>query len=164
MMPKHGDWTRIERDANGYVIDPEGEKEYTDIDEPAPTPHDILKEAFAAWIPALGLAWWDITIRYYDDPTEVVNRFHNNTGVLRATCTTDWRYGEACIDVNLTGFQEMTPEQIERTALHELCHILVNEMREGELHHEERVVTALTKAFFWAIDAARDRDDASSDS
>ena len=50
----------------------------------------------------------------------------------------------------------MTPQQIERIAVHELCHILVNEMRESEMCHEERVVTMLTKAFLWVEAAAKE--------
>jgi len=43
----------------------------------------------------------------------------------------------------------MDGDEIERAVVHELCHILVNEMREDEIHHEERVVTGLQKAFMW---------------
>jgi len=43
----------------------------------------------------------------------------------------------------------MENDQIEMTIVHELCHALVNEMRKDGIDHEERTVTALTKAFLW---------------
>lgn len=116
---------------------------------------DQLKAAFDKWIKALGLAWWDIDIHYYDDPGEVVRLFANGTNdsVIAAFVDANWMYGTAVISVNLTAFTDMTPEKIDRIVVHELMHILVNEMRESELHHEERVVTGLTKALFWALEA-----------
>lgn len=118
---------------------------------------DTLKALFGQWIDRLGLAWWDITIRYYDAPGEIVERFGDQNGesLIAARTMVLWQYGTATIDVNLTAFEDLTPVEIERTVVHELCHILVNEMREGELHHEERVVTGLTKAFLWATAAAQ---------
>lgn len=117
---------------------------------------DLLKAAFAEWIPRLGLAWWDIEIHYYDDPGEIVRLFRqvDNGGVVPAFVDANWMYAEAKISINLPAFDELDADKIERIVVHELCHILVNEMREGELHHEERVVTGLTKAIFWVADAA----------
>lgn len=120
---------------------------------------DTLKTLFGQWIDRLGLAWWEITVNYYSDPAEIVRRFHQDEDRTVAAITlADWQYGIATIDVNLTAFDGMSPEAVEKIVIHELCHILVNEMREGELHHEERVVTGLTKAFLWATSAARKMD------
>lgn len=126
-------------------------------DNLAPTKFDLVKAAFAKWIPRLGLAWWDLTIVYYDDPQEIINRFRiiESGEMVPATVTAQWMYADAKISVNLPAFEYIDDADIERVIVHELCHILVNEMREGELHHEERVVTVLTKAFFWVTDAAR---------
>jgi hypothetical protein len=116
---------------------------------------DLAKAAFAKWIPRLGLAWWDIEVAYYDDPREIVDRFRvDEDGLVAANLTANWMYAMAKIQINLPALAHLSPDHIERIAVHELCHILVNEMREGELHHEERVVTGLTKAFFWVEDAA----------
>jgi predicted metallopeptidase len=46
-------------------------------------------------------------------------------------------------------WNKLTTDQRRALIDHELCHILVNEMREGDISHEERVVTGLTKAFLW---------------
>lgn len=115
------------------------------------TPLELIKAAFAKWIPRLGLAWWDIDIAYYDDPKEIIGRFRiiESGEIVPATVTAQWMYADAKISINLPVFDEIEPALIERIIVHELCHILVNEMREDDIHHEERVVTGLTKAFFW---------------
>lgn len=111
------------------------------------------KRAFGKWMEPLGLLWWDLTIRYYDEPIEIINRFDwDNDHITVARTLADWRYGTATIDVNVPALKDMSDEEIERVAVHELIHILVNEMREGDIKHEERVVTALTKAIFWIAD------------
>jgi len=113
-----------------------------------------IKAAFARWVERLGLAWWRVDVRYYDDPGEIVRRFHGNDERPAAACVVaDWRYAETTIDINLPAWTIMTDEEIERAAVHELVHVLVNEMHEGELHHEERVVTQITKAIFWTVAA-----------
>ncbi len=127
------------------------------IAAPEPTKLEQVKTAFAKWIPRLGLAWHDIEIVYYDDPQEIINRFRIiDTGeMVPATVTAQWMYADAKISINLPAFEFIESFNIERVVVHELCHILVNEMREGELHHEERVVTGLTKAFLWVEDAVK---------
>lgn len=116
-----------------------------------PTHLELIKAAFAKWIPRMGLAWWDIDIVYYDDPKEIIDRFRiiESGEMVPATVVAQWMYADAKISINLPAFEFIEPDRIERVIVHELCHILVNEMREGEIHHEERVVTQLTKAFFW---------------
>lgn len=117
--------------------------------------HEQIREAFTKWIPRLGLAWWDIEIAYYDDPVEILSRFRafDDSNVAAATVNVQWYYGKATIAVNLPALADLGQEQIERIAVHELMHILINEMREDGILHEERVVTQLTKAIFWVRDA-----------
>jgi hypothetical protein len=123
--------------------------------------HDFIRWAFNEWINRLGLAWWDIQVHYYDDPGEIVRLFRqiDNGDVVPAFVDSNWMYGSAKISVNLPAVLAMEHHEIERMIVHELCHVLVNEMREDEIHHEERVVTQLTKTIFWAMAAAkRERD------
>jgi hypothetical protein len=111
-----------------------------------------IKAAFETWMKPLGLLWWSIDIVYHEDPADVISYFKSEDGAMILGRTfTDWQYGQACIHINVPGFEGMDQEHIERVAVHELMHVLVNEMREGELHHEERVVTTLTKAIFWTV-------------
>lgn len=119
---------------------------------------DLLDQAFKKWIARLGLNWWDVEVHFYDDPGEIVRLFRqmDNGDVVPAFVDANWMYADAKISVNLPAFEDCEPDKIERIVVHELMHILVNEMREGELHHEERVVTQLTKALFWALDMAQE--------
>lgn len=122
------------------------------------TKQELIKAAFDKWIVRLGLAWWDIEIVYYDDPMEIINRFRQiETGeMVPATVTAQWMYADAKISINLPTFEYIEDDKIERVVVHELVHILVNEMREEDICHEERVVSTLTKAFFWVDEFARE--------
>lgn len=116
-----------------------------------------VRDALSKWVVRLGLGWWHVEARYYDDAKEIKRRFGGGKdSTVAARCYADWRYMEATIDVNLPAWKGRTDDEMERMAVHELMHILVNEMREGAIEHEERVVTTLTKAVFWVDAAARE--------
>jgi hypothetical protein len=114
------------------------------------TTKDIIKSCFDKWAKPLGLLWWHVDLVYFTEPADVIREFaFSDEEIVLARTYADWRYGTASIHFNVPGFDGLSLEEIERTVVHELVHILVNEMREGEMHHEERVVTGLTKAMFW---------------
>lgn len=117
-----------------------------------------VKAAFDKWLKPLGLLWWDVTINFHDNPGDVVRIFRDpgEDNTVAAKTYVSWIYATATIEVNLPAFEGLTQEEIERIVVHECCHILVAEMREGKIHHEERVVTGLTKAFFWVESATRE--------
>jgi len=119
---------------------------------------ELIDQAFKKWVERLGLMWWDVDVHFYDDPGEIVRLFRqaDNEDVVAAFVDSNWMYAHAKISINLPAFDEMEPREIEKIILHELIHILLNEMRQGELHHEERVVTGLTKAFFWVVAAVEE--------
>jgi len=110
-----------------------------------------VKKFLLKWLKPLGLLWWAIEVDYYSDPDEIMKNFKTDTSdvTLVMKVFADWRYSEAIINVNLLATRKMNDDKLERTVVHELAHVLVNEMREGEIKHEERVVSTLTKAFFW---------------
>ncbi len=76
-----------------------------------------------------------------------------------ADCTANWAYKRAEMTFYLPALQEMADLDVELVIVHELCHALVNEMREWGTHfnntdpelparrHEERVVTELALGF-----------------
>jgi hypothetical protein len=76
-----------------------------------------------------------------------------------ADCTANWSYKRAEMTFYLPALAEMADLDIELAIVHELCHALVNEMREWGPHfnnsdpdlparrHEERVVTELALGF-----------------
>ncbi len=111
---------------------------------------DLVRSLFDKWVAPLGLRWWNIETVYYDDPGEIIQRFRvDGENIVAARTFADWRYGTAKIIINVPALDGLIPADLEALVVHELCHILVNEMRENELHHEERVVTGLQKAFVW---------------
>jgi hypothetical protein len=113
---------------------------------------ETIKRLFSLWAHRLGLGWWHIDTIYRDDPQSIIDHFRTDENELvLAVAYADWRYGTAKIDINLPAFVGMAEDEMERAIVHELMHVLVNEMREGEIHHEERVVTGLTKAIFWTL-------------
>jgi hypothetical protein len=107
------------------------------------------------WAKPLGLKWWEISICYVYDPASVLSHFRNDDGVTFFKVYPDWRYMTAKIYANAPEVESLDDYQLEKFVLHELCHILVHEMREGEIHHEERVVTTLQHAFMWTWRAGK---------
>lgn len=116
-----------------------------------------IKGYLIKWIEPLGLRWWDIETVYHYEPE--ADYFKEDGSRLLAKTTVQWEYAQAIINFNLTAWRGLSEREIERNVIHELVHILVNEMREGELHHEERVVTGLTRAFLWVYEVFRKEDE-----
>lgn len=110
-----------------------------------------LRKLAEKWIGPLGLKWWTIEHRYHDDQEAFLKE--NGDRVLMFVCA-DWRYRTASIDVNLVLVADRSAAQLEKDYVHELMHILLNEMRmtcvEPDFHeHEERVAQTLADAILW---------------
>ena len=101
----------------------------------------VVREKLTRWQKPMGLLWWRITVHYYDDPVQVLRIFGGVEGdrIVPAITTADWVYGIATVSVNMLAVAKMDDTEIEAMVVHELCHILVNEMRENEIHHEEQI-------------------------
>lgn len=110
-----------------------------------------IQKYLKKWMKPLGLLWWDITVVYYDDPNEISKTFSNPGGSLTSIAKTEvkWEYGLAILSINLPEWIDLTDRDTESYLVHELMHILVNEMHEKGTKHEERVVVGLQKAFMW---------------
>lgn len=111
-----------------------------------------LKERFSWWVKNTGLGWWKVDI-LYDDDRQKYEGENGYEAIMR--CFADWRYGTAQVYVNVAMAKTQDKEELEMCVVHELMHVFLNEMREGELHHEERVATTLAKAFLWCIDGVK---------
>lgn len=109
-----------------------------------------IKKICNKWIYRLGLRWWEVEVHYVEDPQDVIDIFKTNDNeIVIGRTYVDWKYMSANVYLNIPSMLNMTHNQIERIIVHELLHVLVNEMREDGIDHEERVVTLLTKAVFW---------------
>jgi len=94
----------------------------------------------------MGLGFYSVDLNFYDKEKEF-RKAGGNVAVFRVWA--DWRYLSASIAVNVKAVARLDDDELERAVVHELIHVLVNEMREPGIDHEERVVTMLSKAFFW---------------
>ena len=113
----------------------------------------IIQKCLNEWTYRLGLRWWEITVTWYKKPKAIRRYFGcKKYEMVIARTFADWRYGTASIHVNLSAFDGMNDKKIESVVIHELCHVLVNELQSGGIDHEERVVTGLQKAFVWTRD------------
>lgn len=109
----------------------------------------LVRTAMDKWTYRLGLRWWNVEAYCYKGKRARKFFKSDDDSTILARTFADWRYSEAVVYFNLPALRDMSVEEIERTVVHELCHVLVNEMRSGDIDHEERVVTGLTKAFQW---------------
>ena len=107
------------------------------------------------WRVPLGIKWWSVNF-YYEREYAKDDDKHDSchTG---ATCKVQWPYKTAQITFYLPALDTLDDEELERTVVHELIHILVNEMRDFDegANHEERVVSDLTSAVFWIRDKCK---------
>lgn len=96
------------------------------------------------WSSPLRLFEWDITWKYVDGDL-VVNGALAADAV--ASAEVDWRYRYATIQWNLRLVADQSDDELERVFVHEVMHLVVNEMRQDDLHHEERVCQTLALCF-----------------
>lgn len=109
------------------------------------------------WLQPLGLLWWKIDVTW-DKATICDDKGPDREHCL-AHVHVQWEYLQAAITFHLFKILDENDENLERIVVHELCHILVKEMRapiapSDEVNdewrkHEERVVSALASAFLW---------------
>jgi len=107
-----------------------------------------VRRVFDKWMEPLGLLWWTILVDYNEGREDFQNE--DNTEIV-CNVQMRWEYLEALITVNVGCTAQLSDAELERSLVHELVHILIAEMQgePGEVKHQERVVTLLTKAFFW---------------
>jgi len=97
------------------------------------------------WIKVLGLDRCQLTIDFSDEAKVSEDGMH-----VIAETSASWQYNAALVIFYLANFDKIKPDRLEMAIIHELVHILVNEMRSytasDGVCHEERVVCGLTDA------------------
>jgi predicted metallopeptidase len=105
------------------------------------------------WVKLLGLDRCTLTIEFSDES----KTSEEGMSVIAET-SASWQYNAAYIIFYLANFNKVKPDRIEMAIIHELIHILVNEMRNYSAsdgtEHEERVVCSLTDAVLNAYNHA----------
>ena len=111
---------------------------------------------FDWWEPVLGLRFWRVERFYHREPSDIFESGEANSGTA-AVIWAKWQYIEARIDINTPLLPEFDDDRLEDVIVHELCHALVNELKEPDPDgkHEERVVSHLSAAFRQVRDRAR---------
>ena len=113
----------------------------------------LLGRSKVFWEHWLGLEYW--TVNAYLKPGKPRGR---NGEHLFGLCHVSWEYMEAALELFPENMKHLNEDQLERGVLHELVHILINEMRSKKgkrMKHEERVVAGLVTAFMWTKIAYR---------
>ena len=103
----------------------------------------------------LGMKWWNVTYAYRRTPFED----SGSGGQVLAQCTARWQYLHAHIEYDLGAVADVDDDELENAFLHEYGHVLVNEMREKGMAHEERVCEHIGRALLWAYRAGQEDGD-----
>lgn len=102
------------------------------------------------WAAPLGILWWDVDYHWHRLKDE-------DSPGCAASATTQWQYIQARVNWYLPTIADLSDKDLERAVVHEHLHILVDEMApEGSMTPgEERVCSALAKAFVWTYEAGQ---------
>jgi hypothetical protein len=112
----------------------------------------LLRKHCDFWVTWMGLKWWRVEIVFERGRTPCRDGEADKAG----ECFADWKYLWAKILFWPDAMTHLTESEIEGVVIHEMAHVLVNEMRTEGIDHEERVVTGLEYAFKWVRDAAKE--------
>ena len=114
-----------------------------------------IKRYVDRWHDWLGLRWWVVHYDYYDVEARFQSIEDNEiASTAIAQTIVQWEYLTASIAFNLVATKAYEDEDdIEYYVVHEMCHILVAEMRADRsgspthenVAHEERVVSQLAR-------------------
>lgn len=127
----------------------------------------VLK-TYAKWGYSAGImSGWIVTHMWHRDGTagsDSGERADANTTVT-ARASVAWEYCRACFHWNLEAISDNTAAELDRIVRHEICHVLVAEMRmwasttmseeknDEAMKHEERTVTCLAAILLWCREA-----------
>ena len=103
------------------------------------------------WQVMLGLKWWRVTYYYERENSKTEPNCDEGHSKLGGSTFTQYPYKTAQVYFYLPALEGLDAKELENLVVHELVHILVNEMRyfDKDQAHEERVVSDLTSAFLW---------------
>ena len=125
------------------------DKEYADL-------KGAIEVFSERWRARLGLRWWKVNYTFDRTGEDFADAENSSDGSTRtrasARTSVRWPYLIATVAFNMPALAELSLGDVEELLLHEHVHILVAEMREDGIDHEERVVTTLTSAFLWTRD------------
>ena len=102
---------------------------------------DVMSEKveglITLWKPFFGIENWSLTIEFFRGPIP-----GNEDAV--GCCHSLWEYMDATLQFNLAELAENGDEQLEGVVIHEMLHIIVDELKTKK-GSPERVVTHLSR-------------------
>lgn len=99
--------------------------------------HDKVLALHDKWKRRFCLTWWTATL-------VIAEYLAGQDGKKTlGDCSADWQYQTYTIRINAADAAELSDTELEKLIIHELLHVVLNEMREDDISHEERVVTNL---------------------
>ncbi len=111
---------------------------------------EFIKNHVIWWVNILGLGTWGFQFRQEDGKPK-----SDDGDSIVAVTDASWKYMTATITFYPECFQDMTDDEAEYSIVHELMHVLLDEMDCRDIAHEERVATMLARAFLRVKEADR---------
>lgn len=105
-----------------------------------------IKKLIDKWLGPLGLGWWQRIVFIYSADHPSFEKKNGDEVVMIVNA--DWRYKAAVVTVNCHKVIEMSKDYLESVFLHEMAHIMLDELNVHN-DHEERVCTNLSQVFRW---------------
>ena len=102
------------------------------------------------WLKPMGLGYWDLSFKWFRGPFIDGNGVYNKNRL--ACVAVDWRYLHGSISFDLIAVAECTDEFLERAVVHELVHVITQELQVNDSSWQaqwEWVTEMLAKAFMW---------------
>ena len=115
------------------------------------------------WLLTLGFRHWSITADFLRDKDVSAEGWE-----CLGKCSVGWEYMQAIVTFYVPGLLDKSDKDLEEIVVHEMVHILVNEMRQfapetlskekmdEAMKHEERVVVMITNALLWTAKDAKE--------
>lgn len=97
------------------------------------------------WKDKLWLNGWFITTAFVETWEDYKEPIPSETLACVPHDECLWEYMQATIVFHLGNAAKQSDDDLKEAVIHELLHVVVNEMREADIKHEERVVTILTR-------------------
>lgn len=99
------------------------------------------------WYNVLALYEWDLSTKFVDGSLIVDGALNHDAA---GCASVDWEYRQATLQFNVQQTARMTDSELENVYVHEIMHVLLHEMREDGIKHEERTASTLAFAFMRA--------------
>lgn len=126
-----------------------------------------VHSAYRKWHEPTGMGGWIVSHVWHRDGTAGNPDRDRGEYTTAARASVSWEYISVSFHWNLESLACNSDAELDRIVRHEICHVLVNEMRmfgpvamsaeeaDRAMKHEERTVTALASVLLWCFQAGQ---------